>query len=157
MKNSIFAKASLFLLGGLMIASSSCKKIENPETIQVVDESKTGTIKGIVYADLIDTNSVDEFAPVGTTVLVSINSSDFPGSTGSQTLLYKTTVGTNGEYTINVPAPTSTITATVMPQEFRTNRIDWRGMTQSTKFEANSFTVSVIQGGTAIQDFWYYY
>jgi hypothetical protein len=156
MKNLIFAKASLFLLGGLMIASS-CKKIENPEAIQVVDESKTATVKGIVYADLIDTNSVDEFAPVGTTLLVSINSSDFPGSTGSQTLLYKTTVGANGEYTINVPAPTSAITARVMPQEFRTSRIDWRGTSEMTKFEANSFNVSIVQGGTSIHDFWYYY
>lgn len=149
------------ILGVFVFATSSCKKVAEPVALNVIENAGMATISGIAYAPVNDTTSADTYAPSGTTLMVEVDPSDFPGvstyGNNSNMLYYSTTVGANGAWTIQVPAPKTSAWVYVYPQDFRSNYIDGAGDTESAEFyyDGAYFSVNVMEGASVIEDFWY--
>lgn len=153
--------AILAVIFGAFVFTTSCKKIEAPTAVNVIESAGTATISGIAYADMDDTDPEDEFAPSGTKLLITVDQNQFPGAStyanNDNKLMYTATVGAAGAWSVTVKAPKTAITAVVWPQDFRSNYEDFAGDTQSAEFyyDGASFNVTVVDGSAPIQDFWY--
>jgi hypothetical protein len=153
--------AILAVIFGAFVFTTSCKKIEEPTAVNVIESAGTATISGIAYADLDDTDPEDEFAPSGTKLLITVNQNQFPGATtyanNGNKLMYTATVGAQGAWSVTVKAPKTAITAVVWPQDFREDYKDANDDTQSAEFyyDGASFNVTVVDGSAPIQDFKY--
>ncbi len=103
-----------------LLAFTSCKK-DDPVEPQTPPNA---TLKGIVYADLDLSEAGMEFAPAGTKLFFRINASELmltPGSADYETLLYTTTVGANGEYSISLPSANhQSVNVDIEADDFRT-------------------------------------
>ena len=145
---------SLFALTLVVLFASSCKKIENPTPIDVIENAGSATITGYAYCQSDLTNAGQELAN-GAKIIVTIDPTQFPGSnhTSGTLLRYETTVDADGMWSITVPAPDKLINATVWPQEFRRNLIVNANTTlQNEIFDANSINVTIINGKTDYLD-----
>lgn len=131
----------------------ACEEISNPEPIDIINEEKTATIEGIVYANLDETNDTTgtmadlEFVPSNTTIKVILDSEDFignpqPGLT-YQNLTYTTTVGSGGAFSIEVPALDEPINAEVYANNFTATQTQADSTTQTKRFSPNSFPYNV--------------
>lgn len=124
--------AILAVVFGAFVFTTSCKKVEDPTAVDVIESAGTATISGYAYADLDDDNSPEaEFAPAGTKVFIVIDPNDFPGTSVSQNnpnlLVYTATVGADGKWSATVKAPKTPIAATVTADPFRFDYIDFNG------------------------------
>jgi hypothetical protein len=152
--------AILAVIFGAFIFTTSCKKIVEPTALNVIENAGTATISGIAYADLDDQDAEPEFAPTGTKVTVAIDQNDFPGAStynnNPNMLLYTTTVGANGAWTITVKAPKTPINAMVILDPFRATYTDFSGDdTDDLIWSTSDETVAVWEGNTSLVDFWY--
>ncbi|WCL82567.1 hypothetical protein PPO43_05575 [Saprospira sp. CCB-QB6] len=152
-----------FILAVFAFSITSCKKVDDPQAVTVMENAGEATISGIVYADLNDTlpNSI-EYAPAGTQLLVRVDPNQFPevsvlNSASTDYMYVPAEVGANGTYSVKVKAPKNGGTVRIYPPEFRANYIDGAGDTESAEFYYNGtyLTVSVFEGATVIQDFSY--
>jgi len=162
MKKNILTLMALTLIA--VFAISSCKKDEEPAT---TSDMTHATIKGVVYADLDetnDTNTVDpikdyEFAPVGTKVILVVNSKDLvanpiAGKTYAD-ITYETEVGANGVYTVTVDATAKTANYTVKADDFTYAKKTGTSTTKTTVYQATDQYVSVVKDITKIVDIKY--
>lgn len=145
---------------GAFVFTTSCKKIENPAPLNVIENAGTATISGIAYADLDDQDAEPEYAPTGTKVTVAIDQNDFPGAStygnNPNLLLYTTTVGANGAFSLTVKAPKTPIAATVVLDPFRATYTDGGGNdTDDLIWSTGDQQVAVWEGNTSLVDFWY--
>ncbi|EJF53664.1 hypothetical protein SapgrDRAFT_1973 [Saprospira grandis DSM 2844] len=150
-----------FILAVFAFSITSCKKVDDPQAVTVMENPGMATISGIVYAPVNDTTSADTYAPSGTELIVRVDPDDFPNvsvlNNGSEYMYYPVTVGANGTYSIDVPAPKTAASVRIYPQDFRANYIDGAGDTENAEFYYSGayLTVSVFEGATVIQDFSY--
>jgi hypothetical protein len=160
--------AILTLIMGVFVFASSCKKIAEPTSVDVVEAAGTATIHGIAYAQIIDTfetvnfTNPAEYAPSGTVIVVEINRNDFPGASThgnvNNMLVYTTTVGANGAWTIDVKAPKTPISATIRPDDFYATYVTGSCATCSdpnTEFNAGTYNATIVEGNSTIVDVWY--
>ncbi len=111
------------LLLALIISSCTKEKID-----PVVVTSGNATITGIARADLDLTQLGLEYAPKGTVIFAKINLGDLvlkedDDSTLYGDRIYKTTVGVNGRYTVNVEANELNVNVSIMGEDFEYNQI----------------------------------
>lgn len=152
--------AFLALIFGAFIFTTSCKKIVEPTALNVIENAGSATISGIAYADLDDQDAEPEFAPTGTKVTVAIDQNDFPGAStynnNPNLLLYTTTVGANGAWSVTVKAPKTPIAATIILDPFRATYTDFGGNdTDDLIWSTGDQSVAVWEGNTSLVDFWY--
>lgn len=158
------------VLGVFIFATSSCKKISEPNAVNVIENAGTATIKGFAYAQIVDTvettnfTNAQEFAPAGTKIIVKVSQNQFPGvstyGSNSNELVYETTVGADGKWSVDVKAPKTAITATVYPQDFYATLVTGSCSTCSdpnTVYSESNYSVSVIEGSAYILDLYYAY
>jgi len=148
------------LFSAFVLTMSSCKKVEAPTAVDLMTAAGNATISGIAYADLDDSDSDDEYAPAGTTLIVEVDPQDFPGvssqNNNDNKMFYTATVGANGAWTVSVPAPKDPISVIVRPQDFRSDFINFLGDTVADQiFEDGSSSVTVFEGASVLIDFWY--
>jgi|GEM_PF-6392448 len=151
-----------FILAVFAFSITSCKKVDDPQAVTVMENANEATISGIVYASLNDTTSADTYAPAGTQLLVRVDPNQFPevsvlNSASTDYMYVPAEVGANGTYSVKVKAPKNGGTVRIYPPEFRANYIDGSGDTESGEFyySGTYLTVSVFEGATVIQDFSY--
>jgi len=102
----------------------SCKKKDEQSSPVTIDLSKSATIKGVVRANLDmfnDTSATPmEFAPSGTRLIFQTDAQQFPlNPSGTyDDLIYSTTVGTNGVYSIKVPTANQGVNYTLIAVDF---------------------------------------
>jgi hypothetical protein len=120
--------AFLALIFGAFIFTTSCKKIEEPTALNVIENAGTATINGVAFADTDLGEAGSEFAKAGTKLTIVINPASFPGATtytgNNNQLLYTTTVGADGKWSVTVKAPKTPITANIASDNFRQDRIN---------------------------------
>lgn len=109
------------------VAFFSCnKKVDNPAPINLVDTTKTATITGIAYAELNTSNSEREKVPAGTKIKVVVDSKQYASTVLNgytyQLLTYTTTVGSDGTYSVKVPALNKEVTVSIVGDQFVANR-----------------------------------
>jgi hypothetical protein len=125
--------AFLALTLSVFAAFTSCKKIEEPSTVNLINSAGTAVIKGIAYAETDESNAAREYAPVGTKLTIVLDPNDFPGISTSMNndnlLLYQTTVGTNGAWEVTVKAPKAPINASIAADNFRADFTNFLGNT----------------------------
>jgi len=157
--------AFLALIFGAFIFTTSCKKIEEPTALNVIENAGTATINGVAYANSDLGEPGSEFAKAGTKLTIVINPADFPGATtytgNGNLLLYTTTVGANGAWSITVKAPKTPITASIASDEYRQDLIN-TATTPTTILTEDKIwslpggnTVSVWDGNTSEIDIFY--
>ncbi len=151
----------VFFISAMILASIftlvSCDKDEpkSPNT------TPHATIKGIVYADLDLTNADLEFAPEGTKLFFRVDADDLMLSPNEnvdyETLVYTTTVGNDGEYSISLPSANhQNVTVKISGNEFRVEQ-ELTGDDEMTRFYLAPVTQSTMAGQEYILDLTYAY
>ena len=144
----------LVLFGFTAVTVVSCKKAQEASPV-VVKTDQTATIEGKVWAELDWTEAGMEEAPSGTTIFFQIEKQDLnPQAPGGEYLLYSTTIGSGGEYSISVPTNTNGVTVTIIPNDFVYD-VETGGDDLRTVFSAGPMNVTVVYGETEIKDFSY--
>ncbi len=156
MKNLIIPCLPLLLISLLV----SCKE-ESIKTSNKIDLKRTATLTGIVYANLDLTSSTEKTVPAGTPLKFLIDSKEFATVVVEgyvyQQLAYTTTVGSDGSYTIQLPALTKPISVQIVGSDFRAT-VKLTATTSSSTpktFNLALVTVSINEGLTTIQDLQY--
>ena len=125
----------------IAVISSSCEKIEesSPTTLNT---SNTANISGRLFANLIiDKTYVEdnfgnfgnnlltdtlEYAPEGTEIHFRVSKSEYnPTAPTDQMLKFTSTVGTNGNYSINLPATNEGVNVEISFDDFLANKRTW--------------------------------
>lgn len=151
--------AILAAVFGTFVFTTSCKKVEDPTAVNLIESASTATISGFAYADLDDDNSPEaEFAKAGTKVFIVINPNDFPGASVSlnndNLLVYTATVGADGKWSATVKAPKTPISATITADPFRARYIDFNGDSEEDVIFSldNGDNVAVWEGNNTFYD-----
>jgi hypothetical protein len=149
--------AFLALIFGAFIFTTSCKKIEEPTALNVIENAGTATINGVAFANSDLGEPGNEFAKAGTKLTVVINPASFPGATtytgNNNLLVYTTTVGANGQWSVTVKAPKAQINATIASDDYRQDLIN-TATTPTTILQENKIwtlnatNVTVWEGNT---------
>ncbi len=164
MKKS-FLFFGLFL--AVLISLDSCKKAE--PTAMEFDKTQTASIMGYVYAQLELVNDYNdgvtwEKAPSGTKIFVTIaNNQYISGTSGSS--VYETTVGSDGRYSIDIPADIDGVYIEVSLVDFEYNQTQASydagegeyvaDGTERKIYSVNSWHPTVSVGNVKIHDFYY--
>lgn len=137
----------------LMITFTSCKKDEEEVT---PDPMPTATITGLAEVQLDYTDTDIETAPAGTKVFASVWAGDLVETQIAgydyQTFVYEGSIGSDGRYTINVPAKSSNAKATITFADFEYNVIINATTTQRVIFTSNGGTINLVAGGNYVLD-----
>jgi len=157
--------AILAAIFGAFVFTTSCKKVEEPTAVDVIESAGTATISGFAYADLDDDNSPDpEFAPAGTKVFIVIDPMDFPGASVNMNnpnlLVYTATVGADGKWTATVKAPKTPILATITADPFRADYTDINGDSEddvifTLDLDPDDSRIAVWEGNNTFFDLWW--
>lgn len=160
-------KTLRFFIGmiAIMAMLTACSKDEQTTPI-TIDLSKKAVLKGKVFAELNTTNEMVDFAPQGTKIIFSINANQFTNlpTFSDNDLIYETTVGSNGNYEIDLPVNEEGITILVIPVGFEYDQIyqyyNQNGQlvtgTQRVVFDSETFqSFNVVLGETRIIDIQY--
>lgn len=156
--------AILAVIFGAFIFTTSCKKIEAPTAVDVIESAGTATISGYAWADYDQENETTftpEFAPAGTKVFIVISPNDFPGATtynnNPNQLVYTATVGADGKWSATVKAPKTPIMATITTDPFRKTFTDFVGdETENLIWENSGASAMVWEGNMTLVDLTWY-
>jgi len=146
-----------FTLLLLALVLFSCTK----ETVEpVVVTNGNATVTGIARADLDLTQLGLEYVPEGTIIMAKINLGDLVlhddnDSTLYGDKIYKTTVGTNGRYTINVEANELSVDVSIMGEDFEFNQTVNDSLIVRKIYTLATNHTSVIDGMTKVVDLTY--
>jgi len=165
MKNRVL---TIFALMSLAIVTffSSCEKDEQSTDLKI-DETKTATIKGKVWANLTQAND-ENFtmldAVASGTILAKVAYTDYNSGASNDEQSYKiqTVTISNGEYSFTIPTTKAGVTVTLYPQDFTATQAlytpdingDWvkaDPQSQVNKYSADPIDVEVFEGETKIQ------
>jgi hypothetical protein len=154
--------AILAVVFGAFVFTTSCKKVEEPTAVNVIESAGTASISGYAYADLDDDNSPEaEFAPAGTKVFIVIDPMDFPGASvnmnNNNLLVYTATVGADGKWSATVKAPKTPINATITADPFREDYTDFSGDTEDDVIFTHDGPngTAVWEGNASFVDLWW--
>ena len=152
MKKLIYLTSAIVL--STLLFLSSCVKYEQ-STPFVINDSITGTIKGMVYANLDQSNSELETAPSSTKIYFQVDNDEYlPGTEGSK--VYTATVGSDGSYSITIPTTNDGVTVKIFADDFEYNQVQWDGSTtQRTVFTLPNDYVTVTANQTKIEDLYF--
>jgi len=150
MKRIIFYSLAAIL--AFSIAFTSCEKYE-VSTPYEINDSITATITGYVKAPLDLSDTDEEFAPSGTKIYLKVSLQEFnPNAPQGEFKTYSTTVGSDGTYSFSLPSNDNGIDFTIIPEDFRTNQIQWDDSSEEVIFSANEHSSTVISNQTYIYD-----
>ncbi len=138
----------------LMITFSSCKKDEEEVT---PDPMPTATITGKAEVQLDYTNTEIETAPSGTKVFATIWAGDLVetqiANYDYQTFVYEGSIGSDGKYSIEVPAKSSNAKVTVKFADFEYDVIQPDSSKVRVVFSSPDYVdVPIVAGTTKILD-----
>jgi hypothetical protein len=169
MKKLNYLILTLLFIG---LFTSSCNKDKQTSPVKLNTE-QTATFKGLAFAqlDLLNDSTTPghyEFVPSGTKILVTINAAQYnvnpPEGVEFTDLLYETTVGSNGVFTIDLPSNTKGVKANVIFDDFEYNQgqitQDLHGYYIAGKsirkiFHVAPFEIKLVVGQTVIKDTYY--
>jgi len=146
-----------FTLLLLALVLFSCTK----ETVEpVVVTNGNATVTGIARADLDLTQLGLEYVPEGTIIMAKINLGDLFLNGGNDSTvygdkIYRTTVGTNGRYTINVEANEFNVDVSIMGEDFEYNQIVNDTVIVRKIYTLATNHTTVIDGMTKVVDLTY--
>ncbi len=130
----------------------SCDKTE----VREPGTPPEATIEGVVYAALDLSNTDREFAPEGTKLFFRIDAKELmlaPGEGTYETLLYTTTVGANGKYSIKLPSANhKSVPVKITSDEFRVNQVQVGGEDEMVEFNLAEVTVNTQGEQKYVQD-----
>ncbi|GAB4281899.1 MAG: hypothetical protein Kow0068_06410 [Marinilabiliales bacterium] len=149
----------------ILLAFTSCKKDEDKDIDLTLT---TATITGKVWAQLVDTNVFTaneyEYAPTSVKIIAVYNTQDLVDDPAAnytyQDKTVETNVGSDGTYTLSIPARGKNVNVTLKAQDFIYDRLIWDTYPTSTKTErtiyqtADKFT-TVVAGDVKVIDFYY--
>lgn len=173
MKKSIIG---IFSAAMLIAGVTSCKKEE-----QTPREAGSATVKGMVEVnsnlanDTLSDGTFDlkwETVPSGTKLTFIIDGYDLDPNPDPnfnyKDELYSASVGSDGTYSVNLPAYETPITASVQFDDFETDVIDYGNdpgdttangnpatVETRTTFSRPDATVTIYDGGVVVQDYQY--
>jgi hypothetical protein len=159
MKRKIFAALAISA-----IAFVSCKKDEAPAPV----DPGNGTISGTLWANTNVDNDTDdmggyefkpEYAPAGVTVTAVINGAQLdqtvdPDYTYPE-MKYTAVTGTNGSYSLTVPAYANSIEVELRFNDFTANQLSGGDNNTTTFTMGGSQWVDVWDGAVVIKDYTY--
>jgi hypothetical protein len=105
------------LLVGAAFATASCDKDVESTSLKV-DLATTITVKGYVYAELDKRTAGKEFAPAGTDVILSVPYGNLNGAASNGKWKDTVKLGSNGEFSADVPVDDDGVVLTVDVQPF---------------------------------------
>lgn len=147
----------IFTLLLLVTVLFSCKK-ENVEPTIITNGN--ATVTGIARADLDLTQLGLEYVPEGTIIMAKINLGDLVLHNDNDSIMYgdriyKTTVGSNGRYTINVEANTMNVDVSIIGEDFEYNQIVNDSLIVRKIYTLATSHTNVIDGITKLVDLSY--
>jgi hypothetical protein len=165
MRKKIFSLALILIFfGGLLFVS--CDKDTQNSPVEP-NLTKIATLKGLVYANLSERNDTlpnlpangiqREFAPAGTLIQIRVDATQY-SSQASGYFLYSATVGSNGEYSVEIPTRIQGVTAEIIPIDFEYDKVvgywDWTGTEYvwEGKSERTVYSTAIINAGGLIPD-----
>lgn len=168
MKRLINLAVILLVLSQIL---SSCGKEELASPVEL-NSSQKATLTGLVYAQLNLLNDTMvtkyEFAPSGTKIIVKIDARQLavnpPEDVEFTDLLYTTEVKADGSFSIELPAISKGLEATVIFNDFTYNQVPayrtefgyYRAGDPVRKiYKADEFSITLVAGQTIIQDVYY--
>lgn len=141
-------KKTIFFLGiSIAVLTFSCKDEMSNEPF----ENGSATIRGTALVDTDLSNNVDgivvnEYVPQGVRIYAEINSADlvqFPEvGVDYGTILIDTTIGTNGSFTLVVPANMKTVDVSFYADDFRADQVQYDYSVESKIFSLPTYTYS---------------
>lgn len=136
----------------LMLFTTSCDKEEETEV-----EPSEATVKGIVRA-VLDVN--EGLEPVsGAKLTFAIDGADLDHNPNPnypyKEILRSVTTGSDGSYTISLPASQDEIAVEVRFADFEYDQVQFDNSTERTIYSRNNGMVSIYDGATVIQDYNY--
>jgi len=146
-----------FTLLLVVLVLFSCTK----ETVDpVVITNGNATVTGVARADLDLTQLGLEYVPEGTIIMAKINLGDLVlhddnDSTVYGYRIYKTSVGTNGRYTINVEANELSVDVSIIGEDFEYNQIVNDSLIVRKIYTLATNHTSVIDGMNKVVDLTY--
>lgn len=153
MKKNTLSIFVLFL--AVLVVLGSCKK-EDPTSL-VLDDTKTATISGTVYAQLDLSNGDIENAPSGTKLFFKVQNNQYIAG-GQGTTIYEVTVGAGGSYSLTLPVTDEGIDVVVEAEDFEYNVVQFDGTTtEETIFTGGVMTTvnDVITNGNYLRNIYY--
>ncbi len=174
MNKKVISLALIFMLfGGLLIIS--CDKDTQNSPVEP-DLEKKATLSGLVYANLSEKNdtlptlpstTIDyEFAPEGTLIQIRVEATNYADFADGY-MLYTTTVGSDGSYSIDIPATNEGISVDIFTADFEYQKVvgnwawngaeyEWEGSSIRKQYFSDMITVAgIISEGTKIKDIYY--
>ena len=142
---SFFALAAIMLSTGL----TGCSE-EDPAKPLVVNTKNTASITGIAHATLDATDSEIQYAPSGTKIYLKTKYSNLL-SGGSTTADYvvETTVGNNGNFSVNVPVSDNGTTYSIVGDTFLAQKTLASDDKKPYKYTATATTSGSLQVGAS--------
>ncbi len=136
-----------------LISFTGCDKTESVDP----GTPPNATIKGIVYANLDLSEAGPEYAPVGTKLFFRINAKDLMLSPDAnakyETLMYSTTVGANGMYSISLPSANhAKVEVTIEANDFRYEQKQADDSKEDKVFVMSEVKVNTLANQEHIQD-----
>lgn len=156
----------------LFVSTTGCDKYDEATAVKFDQTVNTTTIQGVVYAELDNEEADYEFAPAGTKILVKIAYDDLLelGGGGMEVLKEMgggaelgywyayTTVGSDGSYSVTVPATVDGVYVELVPEMFQEYVKDFEGNEEDdiTTFYADSYEIYAYTSLKKYQDIYYY-
>jgi len=124
------------------------------------------TVSGTVRAELDVTNTTYENAPAGTKISAVVTSSqlaDYVNHSGLgqilsvayENMVFSTTVSSNGNYSVLVPATASGLSISLMGDDFKATQILTDTTAQQRIYKLTNTTMSVVNGKNYVMDLTY--
>ena len=154
----------LFVISGIMFVACDKDKQNSPVS---PDLTKVATIKGLVYANLTERNDTlpqlpatgvkKEFAPAGTLLHIRVDATQY-SSTASGYFIYTATVGSAGDYSIEIPTRIQGVSVEIIPIDFEYDKVvgnwSWTGSEYvwEGKSERTIYTTAIVNVGGLVPD-----
>ncbi len=154
---------SVLTVAGFFAALTSCKKDEQKEPLS----AGTASVSGRLTANLDETDFQTQAVPAGTGISFIIDGADLERNPqmgyNYEDVIVNGSVGTDGMYSVSLPAVKNSITATVVFDDFEFDATvittDDNGfqqvVTERRTFSRANASVSIIDGQVVVQDYNY--
>lgn len=151
----------------VLVTLDSCKKAE--PTAMEFDKTQTANITGYVYAQLNLVNDLNgdgtyEYAPSGTKIFVTVANNQYVYDAQGYAV-YETTVGSDGRYSLDVPADINGVNVEVSLVDFEYNQTQAiydadagefvADGTERKVYTVNPWNPNLSVGNVKIHDFYY--